>query len=201
MPELFASIASQGCFAMVTGKPRVRYTYEDYCQLPDDKRYELIDGEFYEMAPSPITVHQRLLLTLARLLADWVDGHILGEVLVAPFDVILSDNDTFQPDILFVSESRRSIITHRACEGAPDLVVEILSPSTSQRDLGIKRERYALFGVREYWIVDPVALSLEVLALREGEYVSLGAYAGESSLESGVLPGFVLPALSIFQQA
>ena len=150
---------------------------------------------------SPITVHQRLLLVLARLLADCVDGHKLGEVLVAPYDVILSGNDTFQPDILFVSEERRSIITHRACEGAPDLVVEILSPSTSQRDLGIKRERYALFGVREYWIVDPVALSLEVLALRETDFVSLGVYAGESSLESEVLPGIVLPALSIFQQA
>ncbi len=186
---------------MVTGKPRVRYTYEDYCQLPDDKRYELIDGEFYEMAPSPITVHQRLLLTLARLMADWVDGHKLGEVLVAPYDVILSDNDTFQPDILFVSEARRSIITHRACEGAPDLVVEILSPSTSQRDLGIKRERYALFGVREYWIVDPVANSLEILVLRDGEYVSLGVHTGEASLASEVLAGLAFSVTSIFQEA
>lgn len=185
---------------MGTKKPKIRYTYEDYCQLPNDKRYELIDGELYEMAPSPITVHQRILLTLARLLADWVDRHGMGEALVAPFDVILSENDTFQPDILFVAEARRSIITHRACEGAPDLVVEILSPSTSQRDLGIKRERYALFGVREYWIVDPAARALEVLALREGEYVSLGVHAGETSPESAVLPGFSFPVQRLFQE-
>ena len=186
---------------MVTRNPKVRFTYEDYCQLPDDKRYELIDGEFYEMAPSPITVHQRILLMLARLLADWVDQHEMGEVFIAPFDVILSENDTMQPDVLFVAEARRSIITRRACEGAPDLVVEILSPSTSRRDLGIKRERYALFGVREYWIVDPVAMSLEVLALREGEFVSLGTYTGEASPASEVVAGFSLPVMSIFQEA
>ena len=186
---------------MVTGKPKVRYTYEDYCQLPDDKRYELIDGEFYEMAPAPVPDHQRILLKLARQLADWVDQHGIGEVLVAPLDVVFSENDTFQPDIVFVVESRRSIITHRACEGAPDLVVEILSPSTSQRDLGIKRDRYKLFGVREYWIVDPVMRRVEALALRESEYVSLGVYAGESSTQSEVLTGFGFPAGSIFQQA
>ena len=186
---------------MVTRKPKVRHTYEDYCLLPDDKRFELIDGEFYEMAPSPITVHQRTLLFLARLLSDWVDLHGLGEVFIAPFDVILSEHDTFQPDVLFVSEARRSIITHRACEGAPDLVVEILSPSTSQRDLGIKRNRYALFGVREYWIVDPVACSLEVLALREGDYVSLGTHTGEDTPASEVLAGLTFPVMSIFQDA
>lgn len=186
---------------MVTGKPRVRYTYEDYCQLPDEQRYELIDGKFYEMAPSPIPAHQRILLKLARLLADWDDQHDIGEVLVAPLDAIFSENDTFQPDIVFVVEARRSIITHRACEGAPDLVVEILFPSTSQRDLGIKRERYAQFGVREYWIVDPVAMSLEVLVLRDGEYVSLGVHIGESSPPSEALTGIAFPVASIFQAA
>ena len=183
---------------MATQKPKVRFTYEDYCQLPDDKRYELINGEFYEMAPSPSAVHQWSSFTLARLLADFVDRLALGVVYMAPFDVIFSENDTLQPDILFVKEERRSIITHRACEGAPDLVVEVLSPSTSRRDLGIKRERYARFGVQEYWLVNPVARSIEVLVLREGMYVSLGVYAGEMSPDSTALPGFVFPVQVIF---
>ena len=185
---------------MATRNPKVRFTYEDYCQLPDDKRYELIDGEFYEMAPAPIPAHQRILLRTARLLADWVDQFGMGEVLVAPLDVILSENDTYQPDIVFVVEARRSIITHRACEGAPDSVVEILSPSTSRRDLGIKRERYALFGVREYWIVDPAARSLEILVLQEEKYVSRGVYSGAMSPDSLVLPGLVFQVQGIFPE-
>ena len=185
---------------MATRNPKVRFTYEDYCQLPDDKRYELIDGEFFEMAPAPVPAHQRTLLSLARLLADWVDQQGTGEVLVAPLDVILSENDTYQPDIVVVADARRGIITHRACEGAPDLVVEILSYSTSQRDLGIKRERYALFGVREYWVVDPTARSLEVLTLRGGEYGSLGAHTGEHSPATEVLAGLVFPISSIFRE-
>ena len=185
---------------MATQKPKVRYTYEDYCQLPEDKRFELIDGEFYEMAAAPSSIHQRILLVLARLMADWVDQQRLGEVFIAAFDVILSDNDTMQPDILFVAEERRSIITDRACEGAPDLVVEVLSPSTSGRDLTLKRERYALFGIREYWIVSPDARSIEVMALQDGECVSRGICSGEMAPESAVLPDFVFPAQRIFPQ-
>ena len=186
---------------MVTKKPKVRYTYEDYCQLPDDRRYELIDGEFYEMSPAPSSVHQRTVLKLARLLADWVDQHGLGEVFIAPFDVLLSLWDTLQPDILFVAADRQHIITARACEGPPDLVVEVLSPSTSRRDLVLKRERYARFGVREYWLVDPVARSIEVLTWQEGAFHSQGIYAGDSMPVSAVLPGFAFRADAIFPAA
>lgn len=183
---------------MVTKNPKVRYTYEDYCQLPDDRRYELIDGEFYEMAPAPGSVHQWASFKLARLMADFVESRLLGVVYIAPLDVILSENDTMQPDILFVSAGREGIITQRACEGPPDLVVEVLSPSTSRRDLGIKRRQYARFGVREYWLVDPVARSIEVLVLRDGKFVSLGVYAGEMSPDSEVMPGLVFAVSSIF---
>jgi len=133
-------------------------------------------------------------------MADWVEQQVMGEIFIAPYDVILSDNDTLQPDILFVAEHRLSIITHRACEGAPDLVVEILSPSTSQRDLGIKWERYALFGVREYWVVDPTARSLEVLSLREGVYASLGAHTGQASPATEVLAGLAFPVMILFRE-
>ena len=185
---------------MVTQNPKVRYTYDDYCQLPDDKRYELIDGEFH-LAPSPDTAHQWASLKLARLMADFVERLLLGVVFTAPYDVILSANDTFQPDILFVSEGRRSIITQRACEGPPDLVVEFLSPSTSRQDLILKRARYAQFGVQEYWIANTTTRSIEVLSLVRGEYVSQGTYTGNASPASGVLSGFAFPVQSIFLRA
>lgn len=183
---------------MATKNPKVRYTYADYCQLPDDRRYELIDGEFYEMAPAPSSVHQRTVLKLARLLADWVEQQGLGEVFIAPFDVLFSLWDTLQPDILFVAAGRQSIITPRACEGAPDLVVEVLSPSTSRRDLVLKRERYARFGVREYWLVDPAARSIELLTLQDGVFLSRGIYTGAMTPASAVLPGFVFRVDAIF---
>ncbi len=183
---------------MVTKSPKVRYTYEDYCQLPDDRRYELIDGEFYEMAPAPTPTHQWAALTLTILMVDFVRSRRLGVVYIAPLDVILAENDTMQPDILFVAAGREGIITQRACEGPPDLVVEVLSPSTARRDLGIKMRRYARFGVREYWVVYPVARSIEVLVLRDGKFVSLGVYVGEMSPDSEVMPGLVFAVSSIF---
>ena len=183
---------------MVTKAPKVRYTYEDYCQLPDDRRYELIDGEFYEMAPAPSSVHQRTVLKLARLLADWVEQQGLGEVFISPLDVLFSIWDTMQPDILFVAASRSNIITPRACEGPPDLVVEVLSPSTTRHDLIVKRERYALFGVREYWLVNPIARSIEILTLQNGDFHSQGVYAGDMTPVSAVLPGFTFRADDIF---
>ncbi len=186
---------------MVTRKPKVRFTYDDYCRLPADRRYELIDGEFYAMAPAPGRAHQKCLIRLFRYLDDWIGKRRLGEILVAPFDVILSEHDTMQPDLLYVANANRGIITERACEGAPDLVVEILSPATAGRDRGLKRERYAAFGVREYWLVDPAAGTVEVLTWAEGEYLSLGTCSGEMSPDSRVLPGLAFPAQSIFQEA
>lgn len=182
---------------MVTKNPKVRYTYADYCQLPDDRRYELIDGELY-LIPSPGSQHQRVFFRLARLMADFVESLFLGVVYVAPLDVILSDHDTLQPDILFVAAGRESIITPRACEGAPDLVVEVLSPSTSRRDLVLKRERCAHFGVREYWLVDPAARSLELLTLQDGVFISRGIYTGAMTPASAVLPGFAFRVDAIF---
>ncbi len=183
---------------MVTQNPQIRFTYEDYCQLSEDKRYELIDGEFYEMAPAPSSIHQRIVLKLARLLSDLVEQLGLGEVFISPFDVILSDNDVVQPDLFFVSRERLHLISIRGCEGAPDLVVEVMSPSTSRRDWELKRRLYAAYGVREYWIIDPAAGSIEVLVLSNGGYVSQGIVAGERALVSPILPGFTFPVAGIF---
>ena len=154
---------------MSSQKAKVRFNYGDYCLLPEDKRYYLIDGELY-MAPAPSSRHQRLPLKLARLLADFIEGHGLGEVYIAPLDVILSEEDVLQPDLLFVTQERRGIVSERGCEGPPDLVVEILSPATEQRDRELKRKVYAKFGVPEYWLVDPQAESIEVMALEAEDF-------------------------------
>ena len=140
---------------MTTQKPKVRYTYEDYCELPDDGcRYEVIDGVLY-MAPAPHPRHQRILFNLAALLAPFATGdNVLGEAFFAPIDVIFASEDVFQPDLIFISREGLHIITDRGLEAAPDLVVEVLSPSTRSRDLNLKRRRYAHFGVPEYWPID-----------------------------------------------
>ena len=184
---------------MTTKPPKLRYTYDDYCALPDDgNRYEVIDGVLY-MAPAPLTIHQRIVRSLFFLLWPFVRDRGLGEVFDAPCDVILSREDVFQPDILFVSAKRVHIITERACEGPPDLVVEVLSPSTRQRDLELKRVRYALFGVLEYWLVDPEMRTILVLELVNGEYVERGTFGVEDELDIPLIPGLVILAAQVFK--
>ena len=184
---------------MATQQPKVRYTYKDYCQLPDDgNRYEVIDGVLY-MAPAPLTIHQRIVRALFFLLWPFVRDGGLGEVFDAPCDVILSREDVFQPDILFVSAKRIHIITERACEGPPDLAVEVLSPSTRQRDLQLKRSRYAIFGVLEYWLVDPEMRNILVLELVNGEYIERGTFGVEDQLDTPLIPGLVIPVTQVFE--
>jgi Uma2 family endonuclease len=173
---------------MSVSRSKVRYNYRDYCLLPEDKRYELMDGELY-MAPAPGTRHQILLRNLELLLWSYVRDNRLGQVFFAPYDVILSDEDVVQPDLLFVAREREEIITERGCEGPPDLVVEILSPSTRDRDQQLKRKLYANYGVREYWLVDPDAGSIEILELGTDPTVPLGTFTGGASIVSRLIPG------------
>jgi Uma2 family endonuclease len=188
---------------MVARKPKGKYTYADYAATPDDERWELIDGELYRMAAGASTRHQLVSGTLEDLIKDSVRPSGAGWVLHAPYDVILSDANTVEPDILFVSAARRSIITERACEGAPDLVVEVLSPSNSRRDLEVKRELYARFGVPEYLIVDPyqetvVSLTNPSADEGEGRYANEATYRSGEHLPIGSLPGLVIPVAEIF---
>ena len=113
----------------------VRYTYRDYINLPEseEKRYELIDGELY-MVPSPTPMHQDFVFSVSKVLDDFVQRHDLGKVYLTPLDVVLSDEDVLQPDIMFVSSARQGIVTEQNIRGAPDLVVEVLSPGTADRD-------------------------------------------------------------------
>lgn len=149
-----------------TLKRKVRFNIHDYQHLPADKRYEIIDGDLYRV-PAPLTTHQKISQKLNQLILNYVEQHNLGEVLYAPVDVILSNEDIIQPDILYISKNRIGILKKENVQGAPDLVVEILSPSNKQRDIETKYKLYERHGVREYWIVDPEAKSIEVFQLMD----------------------------------
>jgi Uma2 family endonuclease len=153
---------------MATKPAFKHWTYAEFERLPvdDGNRYEIIAGELV-VSPGPGLPHQELLGRLHVLLRPFVDAHRLGRVILSPFDVLFAEGDYLVPDLLFVRSDRASIVRGRGVEGAPDLVVEILSPSTSFRDRGIKRERYALYGVAEYWVIDPRAARIDVYRLLE----------------------------------
>ncbi len=183
---------------MTTQAIETRLTYEDYAKTPDDARFELIDGELIPMAPSPSVFHQRRALRICRRMTDFVEGRGLGEVFIAPLDVVLAETDVVQPDVFYVSRERSHIITAANIQGAPDLVVEVLSPSTSERDRNYKRELYERSGVGEYWMVDPFARSITVLILRNGKYVSHGVFCEGDTLTSPTLAGFSLAVSEAF---
>ena len=183
---------------VTTTKLRTKLTYEDYRNTPDDERYELIDGELI-MSPSPREAHQYADVELGATLHTFVKLRNLGRVYHAPFDVVLSDADVVQPDLLFVSRERLHIITENNIQGAPDLAVEILSPSTSARDRGYKRDLYAKHGVKEYWQVDTDAKRITVLSLNpDGNYDVVAVYGVGQTLSSPLLPGFALNLDEIF---
>ena len=182
---------------MVTAQPATKLTYADYCLTPDDERYELLDGEL-AMSPSPNRAHQSICLELGALLHIFTKESGLGKIFIAPFDVVLSNLDVVQPDLLFVSNERAYIVTEDNIRGAPDLVVEIVSPSTATRDRTRKRALYARYGVREYWLVDPDARTITVLLLDDGAFAEAARYGTGQTLTSPTLPGFTVNLDDIF---
>ncbi len=173
-------------------------TYQDYLNTPDDVRYELIEGELLVMEPAPTTWHQRVVVNLTLLLAPFARDHGLGEVLISPTDVYLSDTNVLQPDLLFVSAVRASIITERNVHGAPDLVVEIASPVTRRRHRTVKMEIYARYGVAEYWLADPKAATVETLRLGDGQMAATGRCGGSDAFTTSLLPGLSVDLRKIF---
>ena len=149
---------------MAFSTPTVKFTYQDYLNTPDDKRYELLEGDLVTIA-TPGELHQSVSVQLGWRLVQFASENNLGRVYHAPLDVVLSDTDVAQPDLLFVSNERSQIITPENIQGAPDLVVEILSSSTATRDRTFKRTLYARHGVKEYWMVDTTAKDMTVLLL------------------------------------
>ena len=178
---------------------RTKLTVADYMNTPDDVRYQLIDGELV-LAPSPTTRHQRISRDIGFDLEQFVRQRQLGETFYAPLDVMFPDHEAYQPDILFISNERRAIITEANIQGAPDLVVEILSPSTQRYDRGHKQEVYSQQGVREYWIVDPEAETVEVLSGGVAGLELAATYGFEDALVSPLLPGLSIDLGPVFAE-
>ncbi len=176
---------------------KLKLTYQDYVLLPDDgKRYEILDGDLH-VTPSPTARHQKVSLNLTLALAEHARAHGLGQVFAAPLDVILADDSIAQPDILFISNERLPIVRDWV-HGAPDLVIEILSPGTQQRDRTLKRHLYARHGVRELWLVDPEARTGEVFRLDPASETPPRIFVEQDTLTSDVLPSLHLPLASIW---
>jgi Uma2 family endonuclease len=184
-------------------RPDVRLTYEDFLLFPDDgKRHELIDGEHY-VTPSPNLRHQQLLGRLHFAFAAHLRARPeVGEVYFAPLDVVFSDWDVVEPDLLFVAGDQREILTEKNIVGAPALVVEILSPGTRKRDQQLKRRLFARTGVREYWMVDPDKNAIVIHRRDEGgAFPRVGELtaAENAVLTTPLLPGFSLPLTQLFE--
>jgi Uma2 family endonuclease len=190
--------------SLVTGsdrsRPGVKLTYDDFVLFPDDgKRHELIDGEHY-VTPSPNLKHQAVSTNLVALIWTYLRRNPIGRVYAAPLDVVFSHFDVVEPDLLYVSDARRDVLTTKNIQGAPDLVVEIGSPSTRRRDEKLKHQLYERFNVTEYWVVDPDIDVVRVYRLQDGKYLraqELVLRHGDM-LTTSLLPGFELPLAEIF---
>jgi len=176
---------------------KTRLTYADYMKMSDDERYELLNGELV-MAAAPLLYHQYILRKLLNEMSDYIDERNLGELYSSPADVVLSDTDVVQPDILFVSRQRSHILTRENIHGAPDLVVEILSPATAERDQTVKLDLYARHGVKEYWIVDPDAKAISVLLRGESGFEVNDIYGEGQTMRSPMLEGFSVALEEVF---
>ena len=183
---------------MATTQPVVRLTYKEYRATPEDERCELLDGELI-MVAAPNVKHQRVQGNLYFQLRLFITRYKLGELFFAPCDVVLSDTDVVQPDLLFVSREREHLLSSgENVQGAPDLVIEVLSPATADRDRGYKREIYGKHGVREYWLVDPMAETVTIHRQRNGVLAVAHTFNREQTLRSALLPGLDLRLDDVF---
>ena len=187
---------------MVTATTEItarKLTCQDYFDLdaPEGARYELIDGVLI-MAAAPNEAHQMVIGALGVRMYVFADDNGLGKVFFSPYDVALSDTDVVQPDILFVSNKRARIRTPANIQGAPDLVVEVISPSSSRRDWRDKRELYAKHGVKEYWLIDPINRIIWLMLFRRGALEIVGTYGEGDTVSSSALAGFSVRVDDIF---
>jgi len=179
----------------------LKLTYDDYLVFPDDgRRHEIIDGVHY-VSPAPSTRHQEILGYLFwRIMSYLREGSTGGKFFSAPCDVVLSEVDVVQPDLLYVSRERASIVNDKNVRGAPDLVIEIVSESTRRTDEVVKRKLYGSSGVREYWIVDPVVETVKVHRPEGGRMSRVAELTSEEEdvLESPLFPGLEIPLAELF---
>jgi Uma2 family endonuclease len=174
-----------------------KFTRADLLVMPQDgRRREILDGELV-VTPSPKFSHQAISRRICAAFLEYLEDHPIGEIVYAPLDVILSEFDVLEPDLLFVLNEHRSILKDWV-RGAPDLVIDIVSPASATTDRGPKLKAYARFGVPEYWIVDPEQKTIEVYRAGEQGYDLAQAFQEQEELTAPLLPGFILAVKEIF---
>jgi len=194
---------------VIAAKPRAtpakwknrRWTFDELvAELPESNLpAELWDGELMMWACPPVS-HQEIVVRFFEALDNWVTQHHLGETCHAPLDMVLSPRRATQPDVLFISNERLGIIKERIM-GAADLVAEVISPGSRRRDRIDKRDLYEQHGVREYWIVDPEAKTVEVLHLEKGTYKLVGRWNPGENAQSRLLKGFEVRVTPLLGEA
>ncbi len=191
-----------GSDKVTASTPGVKLTYDDFVLFPDDGlRHELIDGEHY-VTPAPNTKHQAILGQLYLVIGNWLEDHPIGKVFFAPFDVVFSDFDVVEPDLLYLSHARAAeALTPLHVRGVPELVVEIASKGTRKRDDTIKRRLYEQAGVSEYWTLDP---EIEVVRVYRRTIEGFGrpvefAHEAGDTLSTPLLEGLTIPLARIFR--
>jgi Uma2 family endonuclease len=176
-----------------------KFTYEDLKLIPPDRnRYEIVDGELF-VSPAPRPLHQRITGNIFAALHQHVRQLRLGEVFVAPVDVVFAKGTVLEPDVLFISSSRLHYIGEDNLSGPPDLAVEVISESTKRLDREVKLKQYARYGVSEYWMVDPDGNGVEVFRLKEEEYELAERLGFGDTLTSPLFPGLKLVVASLWE--
>jgi Uma2 family endonuclease len=178
---------------------RKKYRKEDYLALDEGAPFQLIKADLV-MSPAPTSYHQILSARLYKLIDSYLERSNIGGIcLFAPLDVHLDDENIFQPDLLYIAEARKAELIKDYIDGAPDLVIEILSPSTAYYDLRQKKDIYEQHGVKEYMIIDPIQLNAEIYRLENGQFL-LGHKAGKMGLiQSGLLKGLEINLALLFK--
>jgi len=182
-----------------SGHSTTKLTYADYVQIPDDGlRHEIIDGEHY-VTPSPSVRHQEISGRLFYSIQRYLEEHAIGAVFYAPLDALLGEFDIVVPDLIYISNERSPYLTSKNLQGPPDLVIEILSPSTARRDQRLKRDLYERTGVQEYWLVDPLRDVIDVYRTQSsGAFAGPLEYARTTSLTSPLFPSLQIGLDRIF---
>jgi len=179
--------------------PKKVYSYQDYFELPDDgNKYEIIEGELI-MSPAPYTIHQDVMLNIAVDLVNFVRKTKIGKIYVAPTDVVISDINVVQPDILFITSEKLQIITAKNIKGVPDLIIEIISPATGYYDLSGKKDLYEKIGVSEYWIIDPMKQRVDIYYHSGKKFELSQRLEKEGQITSHVLKGLQINLKKIFE--
>jgi Uma2 family endonuclease len=183
----------------VPGPQQGDWTYEAYAALTaDGECYEIVQGVLV-MSPSPEFVHQRFVTRLTMYLGQTVILNRLGEVITSPFDVVLASQEVYQPDIVVVLNKHLERVQKQCVMGAPDLVVEVMSPSSKLYDRVNKHMVYEKAGIPEYWLVNPRTQTVELFVLESGKYRSQGAFEGEQTLPSRIVPEMTTPVARFFE--